>query len=103
MTIDFSQTITPEQKAAAVAAARAAALKTACANRIIAVLDERTLLNIQGAVLVGALNRVEMRVFCAGQGWVADMQAACRTAIARGNDPAWPCLPEGVAKLAARF
>jgi len=54
-------------------------------------------------VLAGALNRVEMRVFCAGQGWVADMQAACRTAIATGNDPAWPCLPEGVAKLAARF
>jgi hypothetical protein len=35
--------------------------------------------------------------------WVAAMQDACRTAIAAGDDPVWPAVPDGVAELAARF
>jgi hypothetical protein len=35
--------------------------------------------------------------------WVAAMQDACRTAIATGDDPSWPDVPQGVTELAARF
>ncbi|NCO21879.1 MAG: hypothetical protein GW905_07735 [Rhodobacterales bacterium] len=99
--IDFMQLVTATEMAALAANARAAALKSVCAARILAVLDERTLLNVQGAVLAGELDPAEMDVFRAGRSWVTDMQDACRTAT--DNDPLWPDLPDSVAALAARF
>ncbi|MDT8280180.1 MAG: hypothetical protein RQ806_06510 [Erythrobacter sp.] len=103
MQIDFTQAITAKDKAARAAMDRAASLKRDCADRIIAVLDERTLLNIQGAAIAGKLEEAEMEVFRSGRQWVDDMLDACRAGIMAGKEPVWPAVPPGVVDLAARF
>lgn len=101
--IDFDRVITSEQLAADASAARVAAIKTECTSRITTYMDMHTVMNLQGAVLSGALTSEQMSVFTAAQGWVRAMQVACRAAIMTGADPDWPAVPDGVALLAAEF
>lgn len=95
--------VTSEDKAATAVAAAISAIKADCGARIIAELDQNTLLNIQGAAISGELTADEMEVFKAGRTWVAAMQDASRAAIVGGVDPVWPELPDGVAELAAEY
>lgn len=94
---------TAADKAADAAEARARAVKAECRTRILAVLDQYTVSNIQGAALAGELDAVEMETFRAGRAWVAAMLTACRAATGTGEDPVWPDVPAGVSALAARF
>ena len=120
MSIDFTQVITAEQKAAEALDARATAIKAECRARILAVASEATQMNIAQAGVIysalradGAGERAARRAVGLNEGdlvrvagwreWVAAMQAECRRAIQAGDAPVWPDLPEGVADLAARF
>lgn len=101
-------------------AQRAAAIKTECRARILAVGSESTQMNIAQAGIVfmaAVLDGVPRADALAASGliegdlelaqgwkaWVAAMQAECRRAIEAGGAPVWPEVPEGVAELAARF
>lgn len=101
--IDFQQVVTSEAKAADKAAARAQAIKSECAARITAIVNERALLNIQGAAIAGALTDKQVKAFEAARRWIAGMQAECRSAIAGGAAPDWPKPPASVRALAADF
>ncbi|PYG33131.1 hypothetical protein [Pelagimonas varians] len=101
--IDYSQIITGEAQSAADMVARAGAIKGKCRANILAVLDEYTLSNIQGAAIAGELDAGDMDIFRAGRAWVAAMLDECRAAISSGDDPAWPDLPAGVADLAEKY
>ncbi len=101
--VDLSRLITAQDRATRNDTARAARIKAACAARITAVLDDRTLLNIQGAAILGTLKKPDMDVFRAGRGWIAAMQAECRRAIAAGDSPSWPEAPAGLSDLADAF
>jgi len=103
MIIDPSRVITVKDKALVAAGARAAILKAGCADRILAVLNERTLLNIQGALLAGEFSEAETATFRAGRAWVADTQAACRNAVTTGANPVWPKVPDGLRHWRRRF
>ncbi len=120
MTIDFSQVITAEQKAALALDARATTIKADCRARILDVASEATQMNIaQAGVIYAALRadgasektargavgfEIGDLIRAAGwKAWVSLMQAECRRAIRAGEAPVWPDLPEGVADLAARF
>jgi len=120
MTIDFSQVITAEQKAAQALDARATTIKADCRARILDVASEATQMNIAqaGVIFSAAMLSGAPRAYALGQAglqdgdlelaeawraWVAEMQAECRRAIRAGEAPVWPDLPEGIADLAARF
>lgn len=111
---------TAEDITAEAEALRAKSSKAECRARILDAVDEAEQANIaQAGVLYAAMRAdgvaaAEARAavgFAEGdlatagawKGWVAAMQAECRRAIADGDDPVWPALPDGVAELAARF
>lgn len=95
--IDFSQVITAEDRAAAVAAAALEARKAECRARIFAVADSIAQINLAAAAAAGALSAEQMATYRAGLAWVDAMRAACTS----GDD--WPAVPAGVAELAAHF
>lgn len=120
MQIDFTQAITAESKAQAAAITRATEVKTACRARILSVGSEATQMNIAQAGIVftavlldgmpradaltaSGLREGDLTLAQGWKAWVAAMQTECRRAIETGTDPIWPDLPQGVAKLAARF
>lgn len=120
MQIDFGQAVTADAKAEAAAQARAVAIKGECGglirDQISPVAQDNiaqsvmtyTALRLRGtaeaeAQAASGMNDADFTIAAAGRGWIAAMQAECRRAIAAGDDPAWPALPDGVAELVARF
>lgn len=101
--IDYTALITPQIQAVEAQLSNAMTVKAECAAHIEAVLDPRTVPNLHGAILTGALSDDQLACFGAGQHWVQAMQAACRSAIALDNTPDWPPVPEGLTELAALY
>ena len=101
--ISWSMVVTASAQAARAMETRAQELKSECANLIVEVIDERTLLNMQGAMITGDLDGPRVEVFRLARAWIEDMQRACRTAIASGNAPNWPHVPSDVIGLAKEF
>jgi len=90
---------------------RAPDLNAECQRRIYAVLSDNTQKNLTAYGADLALETrdltpeqmADVATMRAARGWVQDMLAACRAAIASGAEPAWPPVPDGVAALAERF
>jgi len=90
---------------------RAPDLNAECTRRIYAVLSDNTQKNLTAYGADLALETrdltpdqtADVAAMRAARGWVQDMLAACRAAIASGAEPAWPPVPDGVAALAERF
>lgn len=99
---------------------RAAQLKLACRDAILAVADETTQANITQAGVIFTAMMAQGETHAAAmaaagfedddlthvtefRAWIAGMQTACRTAIDTGDDPVWPDVPTGVYELVARF
>lgn len=101
--IDFSKVITAQEKATQAAQMRAAALKKECENEIKGILDDNTVKNMFGAKMLGNLTADEETVFAAGQAWVMNMILECRRAVADGDDPVWPAVPDGLIALAEKY
>ncbi|GGD22232.1 hypothetical protein [Sinisalibacter lacisalsi] len=103
MTIDFSQVITAEDKAAREAEARAGAIKTACEARITAVLDDNTVKNLLSARLRGQLTPEEEATFDRADDWKWAMIEECRRAIAKSAAPKWPLPSDDIIRLVEAF
>lgn len=106
--IDYSRMVTTQDAARAATAERIAQIKAACTERITSVLDQNTVANIQGALLIGALDDSEKAVFAAGHTWVRDTIETCRSLIENADaDPLdndlWPSVPPGVSEMAERY
>lgn len=101
--ISWSMVITASALEAQAVEARVQELKSECATLIVDVIDERTFLNLQGAMITGDLDDARIEVFKLARTWIEDMQRACRNAIASGNAPDWPRVPPGVSALATEF
>jgi len=89
---------------------RAPSLKAECRWRIDAVLSDATQRNLTAyaadLALKGFLSPAEQSDVATARSareWVMQMLAACRSAIASGNEPEWPEVPFGVVALAERF
>lgn len=119
-TIDWSRAETADDRAAQIAANRAARIKVECGQRIVAVSSVKAQINamqasnIFSAALLGGASRADaltaagliegdLALAQAWAGWVHAMRAECQRAISDGGDPAWPDVPAGVAEFAARF
>ncbi|UYV37190.1 hypothetical protein N4R57_19890 [Rhodobacteraceae bacterium D3-12] len=101
--IDFTKTKTAEAVAEQSLQQRAAQLKAECRKRILQVLGEHSLLNIQGAAIAGGLTADQLKSFQTARVWVAANQSACRVASVSGDAPDWPEVPPEVTALAAEF
>src|SRR5690606_975348 len=104
-TLDLTQLVTAEDKAAAALAARIGAVKADCGRRIYDVAPQYTQTNIIGARAAGELGSPEDdAAYLASVQWIADMRAACATIIANpaldpADDANWPDCPAEVAAL----
>ncbi|WP_375553406.1 hypothetical protein [Roseovarius mucosus] len=120
LAVAYPPPATEAELAAGAKAERAAAIKTDCRARILAVGSETTQMNIAQAGIVftaamingspraealaaSGLIEGDLELAQSWKAWVAAMQTECRHAIETGDDPLWPEVPEGVAELAARF
>lgn len=92
--------------------ARAPGLKRECQLRILAEISDATQKNLtayaadlglKGAGNLSAAETSDVETMRAARGWIQAMLEVCRTAIATGEEAAWPPLPDGVAEIAARF
>jgi hypothetical protein len=94
--VDLSQVITSEDKAALTEAKWRAARKAECRALILAVVDETAQLNLNAAAAAGMLTTEQMAAYRSGLDWIHAMRAA----QVDGN---WPDVPPGVAELAEQF
>lgn len=101
--IDHSALITEDQRRAGALSDHAAEIKAECAQAITAVLDHRTMANLQGAVLLGSLTQAELRAFREGMNWIREMQMTCRAALETGFTPDWPPISEDAVALARAY
>ena len=101
--IDWSQMITAEDRAAALAETRAATIRRACGLKIEAAAPRHARENLLAAALAGALTPGEMAAHAALRDWIGAMQAECRRAITGGTEPHWPDPPEEASALVRAY
>jgi len=94
----------PEEIATQAVAARIAAVKAACTDRIFAVADRNAQMNLALDAGGGLFSPAQMDVFRAGLAWRTAMQNTCRAMIAdpaldHTDNAAWPPVPDGLADL----